>query len=307
MTVWDPIYLATVFNSSIRMMTPILFVALGSAMCVRVQIFNIGLEGMMLTGAFFAIVANYFTGSIILSLVAAMVSSMLVALLAGIFMVKFKGAMLVVGIAINILMGAITTFLLQVIFGIRGAFVSPELVSLPRFELAFLSRWPVLQTMFATLTPLDLFAFIAAILLYIYMFKTVSGFRLRSVGINKEAAMSLGVNGDRTQIMTVVFSGLLSGLGGCLLVMGTVTLFAQNITAGRGFLALAASTMGAAHPLGTIASSALFGFAQGVSSIMQHSELMSSELTLGFPYMATIVALAIYGFIQVRRSKSLGR
>ena len=89
-------YLAVVFNSTIRMMTPILFVGLGSALCNRVFIFNIGLEGTMLTGAFAAIVANYYTGSIFISLLAAMISAMIVSWIAGIFMVKFKGAMLVV-------------------------------------------------------------------------------------------------------------------------------------------------------------------------------------------------------------------
>jgi simple sugar transport system permease protein len=307
MNIWDPLYLATVFNSSIRLMTPILFVALGATLCERVRVFNIGLEGMMLTGAFAAISVNFFTGSIYLAMLAAMVSGTLVALIAGVFMVKFKGAMLVVGIALNILMSALTTFLMQTVFGVRGSFVDPSLVPLPRFELAFLERWPVIQTMFSTLTPLDLFAFVTAFLLFIFLFKTVGGFHLRSVGINRDAAESLGVKCERIQICTVAFSGLLSGLGGCLLVMGTVTLFAQDITAGRGFLALAASTMSAAHPLGAIATSALFGLAQGVSSVMQHADVISPELTLSIPYIATLFALAIYGYTQKVRSKGLRR
>lgn len=302
----DAMHLAQVFNSSLRLMTPILFVALGSAFCVRVRIFNIGLEGMMLTGAFFAIVANHFTGSIMLSLSAAMVSSMLVAWLAGIFMVKFKGAMLVVGIAINILMGALTTFLMQLIFNVRGAFVSPYLVGLPRFELGFLERFPLIHTMFAGLTPLDIFAFVAAVLLYIVLFKTVLGFRIRSVGINKEAAESLGIRAESIQIRTVLFSGLLSGLGGALLVMGGVTMFAQNVTAGRGFIALAAGNMGAAHPIGVIASSAFFGFAQGFANILQNSPSISSELTLMTPYLATIIALALYNYMNIKRGREVG-
>jgi len=301
----DANYLAVVFNSSIRMMTPILFVALGSSLCVRVRIFNIGLEGMMLTGAFAAIVANFYTGSVVISLIAAMLASMLVALVAGVFMVKFKGAMLVVGIAINILMAAITTFLMEIIFQVRGAFISPELVSLPRIDVSFLSRFPVVETMFSSLTWLDVFAFIAAVLLYIYMFKTVSGFRLRSVGINKEASESLGIKADRVQISTIVFSGMLSGIGGALLVMGGVTMFAQNITAGRGFIALAAGNMGAAHPLGVIASSAFFGFAQSGANMMQNHRYISSELTMALPYVATIVALALYNYTNMKRGRTI--
>ena len=298
----DANYLAVVFNSSIRMMTPILFVALGSAYCVRVRIFNIGLEGMMLTGAFAAILANFFTGSVVLSLLSAMLASMSVAFVAGIFMVKFKGAMLVVGIAINILMGALTAFLMQVIFNVRGAFVHPDLVSLPRIDVSFLSGSPILHTMFSSLTHLDVMAFVTAIVLYIFLFKTVPGFHIRSVGINKEAAQSLGIKADRTQILTVVFSGALSGIGGCLLVMGGITMFAQGITAGRGFIALAAGNMGAAHPLGVIASSAFFGFAQSFSNMLQNTDI-SSELTMAVPYVATIVALAFYNYANMKRDR----
>ena len=293
-------YLAVVFNSTIRMTTPVLFVALGSALCNRVFIFNIGLEGMMLTGAFMAIVANFYTQSVLLSLLAAMLSSMLIALIAGIFMVKFKGAMLVVGISINILMSGFTTFMLQIIFDSKGAFISPDLVSLPRVDVSFLDSLPVLRTMFSALTYLDLFAFAAAVILYFFLFKTVTGFRMRSVGINKEAAESLGIKADRIQILTIVFSGLLSGIGGCLLTMGGVTMFAQNITAGRGYIAMAAGTMGAAHPLGVIASSSFFGLAQSASNMLQNST-MSSELTMAIPYVATIVALTLYNYTKMKR------
>lgn len=293
-------YLAVVFNSTIRMMTPILFVALGSALCNRVFIFNIGLEGMMLMGAFAAIVANFYTASILISLLAAMVASTFAALIAGIFMVKFKGAMLVVGVSINSLISGLTAFLMQLIFGGKGAYVSDKLVSLTKIDVSFLKGTPILQTMFSSLTYLDLFAFLLAVLLYLFLFKTVTGFRMRSVGINKPAAESLGIKADRLQILTIMFSGLLSGIGGCLLTMGGVTMFAQNITAGRGFIAMAAGTLGAAHPLGVIASSAFFGFAQSMANMLQNSSI-SSQLTMALPYVATVIALAMYNFFQIRR------
>jgi simple sugar transport system permease protein len=127
---------------------------------------------------------------------------------------------------------------------------------------------------------------------------------MRSVGINKPAAESLGIKADRLQILTVVFSGLLSGLGGCLLTMGGVTLFAQNITAGRGFIAMAAGTLGAAHPLGVIMSSAFFGFAQSMANMLQNSSI-SSQLTMALPYVATVVALAMYNAVQLGRAQKV--
>lgn len=298
----DANYLAVVFNSTIRMTTPILFVALGSALCNRVFIFNIGLEGMMLAGAFAAIVANFYTHSILISLLAAMCASMVVAWIAGIFMVKFKGAMLVVGVSINVLMAGLTTFLMQIIFGVKGAFVSNKLVGLTKVNVDVLHS-DLLKTMFGSLTYLDLFAFVLAVTLYFFLFRTVTGFRMRSVGLNKPAAESLGIKADRLQIGTVVFSGLLSGIGGCLLTMGGVTMFAQNITAGRGFIAMAAGTLGAAHPLGVIISSAFFGFAQSMANMLQNSSI-SSQLTMALPYVATVVALALYNYVQMKRGNA---
>lgn len=297
---FDANYLAVVFNSTIRMTTPILYVALGSALCNRVFIFNIGLEGMMLVGGFAAIVANFYTGSLILSVLSAMAASMAVAWVAGIFMVKFKGAMLVVGVSINVLISGATTFLMQIIFGSKGAYVSTKLVSLPKIDVSFMGGVPILQTMFGSLTYLDLFAFVLAVILYVFLFKTVIGFRMRSVGINKPAAESLGVNADRLQILTVVFSGLVSGLGGVLLTMGGVTMFAQNITAGRGFIAMAAGTLGAAHPLGVMVSSAFFGFAQSMANMLQNTSV-SSQLTMALPYASTVLALALFNYAQSKR------
>ena len=299
----DANYLAVVLNSTIRQTTPILYVALGSALCNRVFIFNIGLEGTMLAGAFTAIVVNYYTGSVLLSLLGAMLSAMLVSWIAGIFMVKFKGAMLVVGVSINMIISGLTTFLMQLIFGMKGAYVSTDLVALKKIDVSWLENSPILSRMFGSLTYVDLFAFILAIILYIFLFKTVTGFHMRSVGINKPAAMSLGVNADRIQIATIAFSGLLSGIGGCLLTMGGVTMFAQNITAGRGYIAMAAATLGAAHPLGVVVASSFFGLAQSMANMLQNSSI-SSELTMALPYLSTIFALAFYNIFQIRRMKA---
>ena len=296
---FDTVFLAVVLNSTIRLTTPILFVALGSAFCNRVFIFNIGREGMMLAGAFSAIVANFYTKSVALSIFSAMIASMLVAWLAGIFMVKLNGAMLVVGVSINTLMSGLTTFLMQLIFGIKGAFVSSDLVSLPKIDVSCLRGSPFLYTLFDSLTWLDLFAFVLAFVLNFVLFRTVAGFHMRSVGINKDAANSLGINGDRIQILTIIFSGALSGLGGVLLTMGGVTLFAQNITAGRGYIAMASASLGAAHPIGTIVSSAFFGLAQSLANFLQNSSI-SSELTMAIPYAATIFALMAYNSFRLR-------
>ncbi|WP_312641711.1 ABC transporter permease [Hydrogenoanaerobacterium sp.] len=297
-------YIAVVINSTIRMMTPVLYAALGSAICSKVRVFNIALEGQMLTGAFMAIVINYYTGSVLLSVLGAALSGMLVALIVGILQVKFQARDMVVGTSINLLMLGATTFLLYVIFGVKGVFTDARLKGLPKIELPIIKDIPFLGTVFARLTFLDYFAIIMAVVLYLYLFKTVSGFRLQAVGINKKAVNSLGINADRTQIGAVVFSGLLCGLGGVLLTLGQVTLYTENVTAGRGFFAMAASNLGGAHPIGVVISSFFFGFAEAIGNALQGTAI-KSQLTMALPYIVTVIALVFSSGKLHKRSPAI--
>ncbi len=128
-------YLAVIANSTIRMTTPILLVTLAAAICSKVKIFNIAMEGTMLTGAFFSIVANYFTGSVFVSVLAGVVSSMLISALVGFCVIKLKASAVVVGMAVNTMMGGVTTYLMYLIFKTKGVFSDPSLVSLPKIDL----------------------------------------------------------------------------------------------------------------------------------------------------------------------------
>ncbi|MEN1760840.1 ABC transporter permease [Anoxynatronum sibiricum] len=300
----SPEYLAVLANSTIRMTTPILLVTLAAALCTRVKLFNIALEGAMIAGAFFSIVANYYTGSIWLSVMAGAVSGMAVCGLVGFCVVHLKASAVVAGLAANTLMTATTTYLLSIIFNTKGVFTHPSLVSLPKITLPGVAGIPFIGTLFSGLTPLDYLAFILAGLLYVFLYKTVPGFRLRAVGINPEAARSLGTPVERWQLLTITFSGLLCGLGGCLLSMGTVTLFIQNITSGRGYIALAANTLGQSHPLGVLLSCGFFGFSQAVGNALQNTAL-KTQMTFSIPYAATIVALiAFHLYTQHKKKKA---
>ena len=142
------------------------------------------------------------------------------------------------------------------------------------------------------LTIIDYLSYIIAIVLFIYLFKTVAGFRTLSVGINKSAAESLGTKATRIQMEMVILSGALCGLGGVVLSMGQVTMFTENMTSGRGFIAMAASSLGMSHPLLVIASSLFFGLCQGIGLALQN--VVKAQLTNTLPYIATIVALVLF-------------
>lgn len=296
-------YLASVFNSTLRCMTPILLVALCAGVCSKVKVFNIALEGTLLISAFFAFLTQYFIRNILLSVIVAMAVGMLITFIMSFFIVRLKGAPMIVGMAINTFALGFTTFLLSMIFNTKGTVTDPTLKGLPKVTLPIIKDIPVLSTMFSSLTVIDYAAFVMAIVMYIIMYKTVIGFRLRAIGINESAASSLGINVARYQIIATTLSGAMIGMAGCLLSLGSVTLFIQNISSARGYVALAANNLCKGHPLGALLSSALFGFAKALAQVLQNTAI-KQQLLECIPYIATIVAMAVYNVIAKKRARA---
>jgi general nucleoside transport system permease protein len=289
---FDLYYFAVVINSTLRMTTPVLFAALGFAICNKAWVFNIALEGQMLIGAFFAIVVNYYTHNVFLSVMGAVLASVAISTIVAFLQVKLKARDMVVGTSINLLVLGGTSFLLSIILGVKGVFTSPTLRGLPKISIPVINEISFLGTIFENLTILDYLAVAAAILMHIYLNRTVNGFRLKTVGQNKEAAESLSINAERMQIMSVLISGVLCGMGGALLTLGRVKLFTENITAGRGFIAMAASSLGNSNPISVLLASIFFGFSQALGTVLQNT-MIKSQLTMALPYVVTIIALVL--------------
>ena len=285
-------YIASIINATLRSTTPILLAALGSAICDRVGVFNVALEAQMLIATFVSIAVNFFTGNVLLSVLAGVASGALVGLIVAILQVKYKAADLVGGTALNLLVGAITTFLLYLVFDLRGSLIDSRLVSLTKINLPVIRDIPFVGRMLENLTVIDYLCYVIAVILFVYLFKTVSGFRDLSVGINKTAAESLGTKATAIQMRMVVLSGALCGLGGVALAMGQVIMFTENMTSGRGFIAMAAASLGMAHPLLTIVSSLFFGLCQSIGLALQN--VIKAQITTAIPYIATIVALVVF-------------
>lgn len=295
-------YVAIIINSVIRMTTPILLASLTAAVCSKVKIFNIGMEGTMIAGAFFSIVANYYTHSAALSILAGALSGVVISAVVAFCVIKLKASAVVVGMAVNTMMAGVTSYLLYVLFHVKGIFTDASLISLPKITLPVVSRIPVLGTIFDNLTIIDYLAVILAVGIYIFLYKTVLGFRLRALGINPEAARSLGTPVEKYQFITVSLSGVLCGLAGCVLSMGSVTLFIENITSGRGYIAMAANNLGASHPLGVFFASAFFGLCQAVGNALQNTSL-KTQITSSIPYLATVLALMGFRLFKERQKK----
>ena len=200
-------YLAQVINSTLREITPILLVALCAGVCSKVQVFNIALEGTLLMSAFFAFLTHYFLQNIFLSVAVAMIVAMGMTLIMSTFVVRLKGQPMIVGMALNTFARGFTTFLLSVIFKTKGAVNPSDLKGLTKFDLPVIRDIPFLSTVFGSLTVIDYLAFALAVVMFVIMYRTVIGFRLRALGINRSAASSLGVNVARYQILATTLSG----------------------------------------------------------------------------------------------------
>jgi len=279
-------------NSTFRMVAPILLAALGGLLCTRVLIFNIVLEGTMLLGALAAVVASYFLGSSLAGVLAAALVGMLFSLLLGLFVVTLKGDAIVVGIAMNMFASGFSTFMLRTIFGVKGAFSDPKIVGMAHNELPIIKNIPILGDIFSGQSWIVYFSWIMVLVVYYFLFRTVTGLRMRGVGQNDEAAATLGIKVKQVRYLALALCGVLVGIAGAQLSLGQVTLYVENMSAGRGWIAVVAVMLGNAHPFGVFFACLLFGFADALGYRLQGSSL-PYQFAQVIPYTVTLIAIFI--------------
>ncbi|MEK3884610.1 ABC transporter permease [Paenibacillus sp. PL2-23] len=302
----DQLFDVSLFASALRMLTPILLAALGGAICARVGLFNVGLEGLMLIGAFSAIVGNYLTGSIALSLLFAIGCTLVFSMLFAYMSIQLQANVIVVGIALNFLALGLTTFSLRAIFDVKGAYYDKNMVGLPKLHIPIVEDIPWLGFVLSGHSVLVYASVLIVAALHYYLFRTVSGFRLLAAGENPTAARSLGIKVTRIQYGAVLLCGALCGLAGAQLSLGNVTMFTEGMTAGRGFIALVATMLGQSTPLGVAGASLLFGFMESLSIRLQGFAL-PTHFTMMVPYVVTILAMLFFkdkGYMQEARKSS---
>jgi len=259
--------------STIRLSTPLILAALGGLYSERGGVINIALEGMMLAGAFTAAAVTVFTHSPWVGLLAAAVAGLVVAALHAVVTINYRADQVVSGAAINILFLGVPALLSGALFESTGA--TPQL--------------PRDQTLPNTLVYL---AFILVAVTAYVIHRTRFGLRLRAVGENPEAAMAAGVSVTRMRYAGVLISGALAALGGAYLSIGQSSLFTRNMTAGRGFIALAALIFGKWDPIGALLACLFFGFAEAVAIRMQGTVDIPNQFIQMIPYILTMVVLA---------------
>lgn len=282
----------TLIASTIRLATPLVLAALGGLYSERSGVINIALEGMMLAGAFTAAVVTVFTANPWIGLLAALVAGALVAALHGVATINYRADQVVSGTAINILFLGVPALLSGAFFESTGA--TPQLPRdqvLPDVTIFDAATSPVLASIFNQ-KPLVYLAVLAVVCSVFVLKRTRFGLRLRAVGENPEAADTAGVSVVRMRYAGVIISGVLAALGGAYLSIGQNSLFTRNMTAGRGFIALAALIFGKWDPVGALLACILFGFAEALSIRMQGTVNIPNQFIQMIPYVLTMVVLA---------------
>jgi len=283
--------------------TPILLAALGGTLTFYAGIFNIAMEGMMLMAAFAAVLGSFLFHSWVVGVLFAIAGAMILALIFIFFSVTLDTDEFVTGIALNLFAVGSTTYLLRQIFKVKGVFTSKLIDSIPNIHIPLIEEIPLLGPVVSGRNLIVYLAVIATIFCYYLVFKTRFGLRLRAAGYNPNSLDSSGVRTSQMRIYSLLLCAVFCGLAGSFLSLGYVTLFAENMTAGRGWISLAAIILVDGHPYGIALISLLFGFFDGLGLFLQNYGV-SSQFTSMVPYIATLVALYVYARRNRERERS---
>jgi simple sugar transport system permease protein len=289
---------STILGATLIFATPLTYAALGGMFSERSGVVNIGLEGMMLMGAFFGAYGADKTGSWALGIVLGIASGCLLGLVHAFFAIHLRADQIVGGTAINFLALGITGYLYNDIYGNNGT--PDNLPAIPNVHLGFLSSIPphglgnFLENVFGGLNLMIWISYAVLVLSWLILFRTAFGLRIRSVGEHPRAADTVGISVYGIRYVSVVTSGGLAAMGGVFLSIGFVNSFSENMTAGRGFIALAALIFGKWRPFGAFGACLLFGFASALAPQFQNVESWQTYGTLfeALPYLLTLIAVA---------------
>ena len=288
------IFNAQFVASSIRVAIPLALAGLGGVFSERSGVINIGLEGMMLTGAFAAVAATNFSGNPWVGVLGAILAGILLGLIHAVTCITFKANQIVSGVAINLFASGITVFFSWLLFSETQIMVKSSLpiwgLPLPSIGegSAFVRN---LIVVFANYSPLVYLTIVIFILAHLILFKTPFGLRLRSVGEYPQAADTMGVNIIKMRYIAVMTSGALAGLAGSFLSLEQAHFFVKEMSGGRGFIALAAMIFGKWTPLGTAGAALLFGVGEALAMRLQGVLAVPVQFINMVPYLLAIFVL----------------
>ena len=281
--------------AAVRIATPLLLAALGGILSERAGIFAVGLEGMMLTGAFAGVVATHGSGFVLAGLVASLAGGMMLAGVVAIATTRFRADQMVTGLAVNILALGLTSFLLRGLGAANGAPII-RVATLPPLPVPWLADLPLVGPVLFRQPALTYLAVVMTAMTFVFLMRTRPGLILRAVGENPAAVFAVGGDPSRVRAIAVIVCGAMAGLAGAVLSLQQVGTFTDGMTHGRGYLALAAIIVGRWMPGGALVGCLVFGAADALQLRVQTIRLpVSSYVIQMLPYIVSLAVLAGLG------------
>jgi len=281
-------------HATVRVATPILLAAVGRSFNGSTGIVNVALEGTMLLSAFSAVVFSYYTASALIGVIAGMLAGLLTSAIFAGFNQELGADERIAAMAVNILALGLTIYLLRTLFGVMGAFSSPKIIGLPLNDLPWLQAIPIIGPIFNKQATITYIALLIVPIAYVIIFKTPFGQRLRAVGHNPEAAAAVGISVKKYRYIGFLVAGVACGLAGAFLSLSYLTMFTENMTGGRGFIAVAANILGQNHPFAILGASLLFGYADVLTvNLQMQATRIPAQIPLMAPYVLTLISLVI--------------
>lgn len=297
--------MSAILFAMLRMTAPLILTATGGILSQQAGMINVALEGLMLVGAFTGVLIAYYAQSAWVGALAAVAAGALFAALMALTVLKLRANLIVAGLALNLLALGLTRYLLQILFATRGAFAPEKLPGLGAVEIPALRGIPVLGDVIMGHSPLVYLSWLLLVFSALFLNHMPEGLRLRAVGENPEAARSLGIPVDRVRALALIASGGLAGLAGVQLSLGNLQLFFENMTNGRGFIALAAIYFGQARPGPTLLACLLFGLFEAIQIRLQTRLGVPPQWPQMLPFILVIAVLAGISFYRRTRKTSI--
>jgi ABC-type uncharacterized transport system permease subunit len=288
-------------HNAVGIMTPFLLAATGGLYTELSGMLNIALEGLMLVGAFFAVVFAGLTGSLALGVALGIASSMLTALLFGLVTLKLKANVFIAGLATNLLASGLTVVLAFQLFKNKGV-VRFELGRLPVLSVPALQGIPLLGGLLLGHNLLVYVSWAIVLASVVLIYRTPFGLRLRGTGLNAPTVASLGLRPQAYQLAGILISGFTCGLAGAWMTLNLAA-FVPNITSGRGWIALVAIYLGNKTPVGIVVASFVFGLSEAFSNYAQGALKVPADFILAFPYFITVLAMILYSMWRHYRAR----
>ncbi|WP_309080448.1 ABC transporter permease [Zhihengliuella sp.] len=285
------ISLLSLLTGTLALALPMVYGSMGGLLAERTGVVNIAIEGQLLLGAFAAALGGSLSGSLVGAMVSAAVGGVVVSSLLTLFAVKYQVNQIIVGVVLNVLVSGLTGFLFGTLLSGDAGLNSPP--RMPNLPIPLLSEIPILGPLLFNQTVLGYLMFVVVAVLWVGLYKTRWGLRVRAVGEHPKAADTVGIKVNRTRVMNVLLGGAVAGLGGSFYTLVSVSQFSRDMTAGTGFIALAALIFGRWNPIGAFLASLLFGFATNLQYVLSQAgtEVPSHFLAM-LPYVITILAVA---------------